>query len=64
MAKPQVRPQVGAPAPPAARVPRVRLSRQQQLELVERYRAGALRRELAEAYGIGAGTVSNINATA
>ena len=43
-----------ATAPP--RLPQVRLSRQQQLELVERFRAGALRRELAEAYGIGIGT--------
>lgn len=47
-------------APPATRQTQVRLSRQQQLELVERYRAGALRRELAEVYGIGTGTVSGI----
>jgi len=42
------------------RIPQLRLSRRQQEELVERYRAGALRRELAEAYGVSTGTVSNI----
>lgn len=47
------------PVPPT-RLPQVRLSRQRQEELVERCRAEVLRRELAEAYGIGTGTVSNI----
>ncbi|GAB4005997.1 hypothetical protein GCM10028772_15110 [Nocardioides ultimimeridianus] len=56
--------QVGPPSDevvaPPPRLVQVRLSRRQQLELVERYRGGALRRELAEAYGIGTGTVSGI----
>jgi hypothetical protein len=38
----------------------VHLSRQRQLELVERFRAGALQRELAEAYGIHRTTVAAI----
>jgi DNA-binding NarL/FixJ family response regulator len=38
----------------------VRLSRQRQSELVERYRAGALQRELAEAYGVNRKTVSAV----
>lgn len=38
----------------------VRLSRQRQEELVERYGAGALRRELADAYRIALGTVTEI----
>jgi len=59
-ASPQIRRHPAASAPPPPRIPQVRLSRQQQLELVQRYRAGALRRELAEAYGVSTGTVSNI----
>ena len=38
----------------------VHMSRQQQLELVERYRAGALQRELAEAHGVHRRTVAGI----
>lgn len=57
---PQARGHVGPPTPPTPRQKQVRLPRQQQEELVERYRAGALRRELAEAYGVCTGTVSNI----
>lgn len=38
----------------------VQLSRQKQLKLVERHRAGALQRELAEAYGIHRTTVAAI----
>lgn len=57
---PQVRGLPAETGTPPSRLPQVRLSRQHQLELVERYRAGALRRELAEAYGIGTGTVSGI----
>jgi len=57
---PQVRTPIPESAPPPPRQVQVRLSRQRQLELVQRYRAGALRRELAESYGVGTGTVSNI----
>lgn len=38
----------------------VRLSPERKLELADRYRAGATQRELAEAYGIAACTVSDI----
>lgn len=55
---PQVGPLAAEVAAHAPRLAQVRLSRQRQVELVERYRAGALRRELAKAYGIGTGTVS------
>lgn len=40
--------------------PQRRLTPERQLELVERYRAGALQRELAEAYEIPRGTVGQI----
>jgi hypothetical protein len=38
----------------------VRLSRQQQAELVDRYKGGALQRELAAIYGIERRTVAAI----
>lgn len=58
--KPQVRPSTVDCSATPPRQHQVRLSRHQQAELVDRYQAGALRRELAEAYGIGTGTVSGI----
>ena len=50
-------------APSRHRQPRqkqVHISRQTQLELLERYQAGALQRELAEVYGVHRATVSAI----
>lgn len=57
---PQVIPHESTSAAQPLRQQQVRLTRQQQEQLVRRYQAGALRRELAETYGIGRGTVSEI----
>lgn len=48
------------PAPQQAQQKQVRLSAKQQRELVERYQAGALQRELAAAYGVERRTVGVI----
>lgn len=45
---------------PAGQQRQVRLSRRQQEELVQRYRGGAFKKELARAYGIHVETVRAI----
>jgi hypothetical protein len=57
---PQTRGPKDAASSAATRQKQVRLSRHQQLELVERHRDGALQRELAAAYGIHRSTVAAI----
>lgn len=56
----QCRPTVASTAPQRTKQKQVRLSEQQQTELVERYRNGALQKELARAYGIHVETVRAI----
>lgn len=51
-AKPQVRHTAAKRCPSRERQKQVRLSGQQQRELVERYRAGATQQQLADLYGI------------
>lgn len=58
-------PQVRSPDEPpgaksAPRQKQVRLSEEQQAELVARYRAGALQKEFAQAYGVHVETVRAI----
>ncbi|MEP9384740.1 hypothetical protein [Nocardioides sp. KR10-350] len=58
--KPQVRPHLPEENRPKPKQKQVRLSGQQQSELADRYRAGALQREVAQAYGIHVETVRAI----
>ena len=52
--------QVSPKEPKRPRQKHVQLSRQKQNELIERFKAGALQRELAEAYGVHRTTVAAI----
>ena len=56
----QVRRASGAQAPECPRQKHVRLTRQQRAELIDRYRAGAFKKELARVYGIHVETVRSI----
>ncbi|WP_454165327.1 sigma factor-like helix-turn-helix DNA-binding protein [Gordonia iterans] len=56
----QVRPIFASIAPQRTKQKQVRLSGQQRQDLVDRYRAGALQRELAAVYGIHVETVRAI----
>lgn len=58
--KPQVKRHIELPATPPDRQRQVRLSRQEQEELVERFHAGAFKKELARIYGVHVETVRAI----